>query len=97
MDDPSCILFAPYGRMEFEKLSEAEIFAIEETGRYVTEKARKAGADHIEVRSKKLEKKVGLGEGYDGRILIETIITVTAIGKPKQFRVEEFVSDYVKM
>ena len=89
LDDPACILFAPFGRMEFDKLSEAERFAAEEGGRYVTERARKAGADHIEVRSEKLEKKVGLGEGYDGRVLIETIMTITAIGKPRQFKVTE--------
>jgi N-methylhydantoinase A/oxoprolinase/acetone carboxylase beta subunit len=97
LDDPSCILFAPFGRMEFGKLSEAETFAVEEGGRYVMERARKAGADHIEIRSKKVEKKVGLGSGYDGRILIETIITVTAVGKPKQFKAVEFISDYVKL
>jgi len=89
LDDPSCILFAPYGRFEFGKLSEAEIFAVEESGKHVTEKAKKAGADHIEVRSSKIEKKVGLGEGYDGRILIETLITVTAVGKPRQFMTDE--------
>jgi N-methylhydantoinase A/oxoprolinase/acetone carboxylase beta subunit len=85
LDDPSCIVFAPFGRFEIEKLSEAEVFAVNEAGKHVSERARKAGADHIEIRSKKLEKKVGLGEGYDGRILIETIITVTAVGKPRQF------------
>jgi N-methylhydantoinase A/oxoprolinase/acetone carboxylase beta subunit len=94
LDDPSCILFAPYGRFEIPKLSEAEVFAVTETERYVSEKARKAGADHVEVRSKKVEKKVGLGEGYDGRILIETIITVTAVGKPKQFAVEDMDIQY---
>jgi N-methylhydantoinase A/oxoprolinase/acetone carboxylase beta subunit len=89
LDDPSCILFAPFGRMEFEKLSEAEVFAITEGGKHVSERARKAGADHVEIHSEKLEKKVGLGEGYDGRVLIETIVTVTAIGKPRQFKVTE--------
>ena len=89
LDDPSCILFASFGRMEFGKLSEAELYAVNEGGRYVTERARKAGAEHVELRSEKLEKKVSLGEGYDGRVLIETIITVTAVGKPRQFKVTE--------
>ncbi|MCL2712744.1 MAG: hydantoinase/oxoprolinase family protein, partial [Methanomassiliicoccaceae archaeon] len=89
LEDPSCILFAPFGRMEFEKLSEALVFATEEGGKYVTERAKKAGADHIELRSERLEKKVGLGEGYDGCILIETKIIITAIGKPRQFAVRE--------
>jgi N-methylhydantoinase A/oxoprolinase/acetone carboxylase beta subunit len=89
LEDPSCIMFAPYGRFEFGKLSEAEIFAVEESSKLVKERAQKAGADHIEVRSEKIEKKVGLGKGYDGRILIETIITVMAVGKPKQFVVTE--------
>ena len=90
LDDPSCILFAPYGRFEFEKLSEAEVFALEETSRYVREKAQKAGADHIELRSKKVEKKVGIGKGgYEGRVLLESIVTVMAVGKPRQFTVNE--------
>jgi len=90
MDDPSCILFAPYGRFEFEKLSDATVFAVEETSKYVTERAHKAGADHIELRSEKVEKKVGLGRGgYDGRVLLEATVTVTAIGKPRQFTVSE--------
>jgi len=89
LDDPSCIVFAPYGRSEHAKLSQAEISVVEEAGKRVREKAQKAGADHIEIHSSKVEKKVGLGEGYDGRILIETLITVTAIGKPKQFKVTE--------
>ena len=89
LDDPSCIVFAPFGRFEMEKLSEATAFVIRESEKYVRERAMKAGADHIEVRSSKTEKKVGLGEGYDGRILIETVITVMAIGKPKQFAVSD--------
>jgi len=89
LDDPSCIMFAPFGRLEFEKLSEAEVYATEEGGKYVKERAEKAGAERVELRCVKVEKKVGLGEGYDGRVLIETIITVTAVGKPKQFEVRE--------
>jgi N-methylhydantoinase A/oxoprolinase/acetone carboxylase beta subunit len=88
VDDPSCILFAPFGRIEFEKLSEAELYAVSEGGKYASDRAGKAGAEHIELRSEKLEKKVGLGQGYDGRVLIETLITVTAVGKPRQFASE---------
>ena len=89
LDDPACILFAPYGRLEFEKLSEGERYAAEETSKYVKERARTAGAEHVEVRIEKVEKKVGLGRGYDGRILLEVILTVTAVGKPRQFKVTE--------
>ena len=89
LDDPSCIVFAPFGRFEIAKLSEAEVFAVAEAKKHVGERAKKAGADHIEFRSVKVEKKVGLGEGYDGRILIETIMTVMAVGKPKQFKVKD--------
>ncbi|MDR0309311.1 MAG: hydantoinase/oxoprolinase family protein, partial [Candidatus Methanoplasma sp.] len=89
MEDPSCIMFAPYGRFEFEKLSEAEVFAMEESGRLVKERAQKAGAEHIEVRSEKFEKKVGMKKGYDGHILIEKKITITAVGKPR-FKAEGY-------
>jgi N-methylhydantoinase A/oxoprolinase/acetone carboxylase beta subunit len=89
LDDPSCIVFAPFGRFEIGKLSEAEVFAAKEAEKHLYERAKKAGADHIEIRSVKTEKKVGLGEGYDGRILIETLITVMAVGKPRQFFTKE--------
>ena len=90
MEDPSCILFAPYGRFEFDKISEAEIFAVGEGSKLVKEKAQKAGADHVEVRSDKVERKVGLGgKGYEGRILLEIVLTVTAVGKPRQFTITE--------
>ncbi|MDR1691106.1 MAG: hydantoinase/oxoprolinase family protein [Candidatus Methanoplasma sp.] len=87
LDDPSCILFAPFGRFEFEKLSEAEAFAVKEGSKHVKERAEKAGADLIEVRSEKIEKKIGFGRGYDGHMLIEAIITIMAVGKPRQFTI----------
>jgi len=89
LDDPSCTLFAPYGRFTFEKLSVATVSAIEEGSRLVKEKATKAGADYVEVRVNKIEKKVGFGKGYDGSLLIETFITLTAVGKPRQFKITE--------
>jgi hypothetical protein len=87
LDDPSCILFSPCGRIEVEKLSEAEVYAVEAGGNHRRERAKKAGADHIEIRSEKRERKVTLGEG--GRLLLETTITVMAVGKPRQFIVRE--------
>ncbi|MDR2699017.1 MAG: hydantoinase/oxoprolinase family protein [Candidatus Methanoplasma sp.] len=93
LDDPSCALFAPYGRFEFEKISEAEVSALEEGSRRVRERALKAGADHIEVRSERIEKKVGLGKGYDGCILLERKIIVTAVGKPRQFAITESATE----
>jgi len=89
MDDPVCIMFSPYGRFEFGKLSEGEIFAVEETTKYVKEKAIKAGADNVQVRTERTEKRVGVGRGYEGRILLEVKIIVSAVGKPRQFMISE--------
>ena len=89
VDDPYCIMFAPYGRFEFAKLSEGVVFAVNETTKFVKEKATKAGADNVQVRTEKVEKRVGVGRGYDARILLEVKITVSAVGKPRQFMVSE--------
>lgn len=85
-DDPPCTAFSVLGKMMFERMSEAIEWIEAEGTKYVTELAKKAGADYIDTKIDIKEKKYGLGFGFDdGDVLLETEVRVTAVGKPKQF------------
>ena len=93
-EDPRCTLFASFGKMEFEKFSEALEYAKEKGTEIVSERARLAGADRFEIKFENKDKRFGFGDEYGGSILIEAKLTVTAVGKPKEFRVRETKSYY---
>ena len=89
-DDPSCSVFSLLGKFEFERMSEATKEMIEKGKAYVAERAKAAGADYVDTKVDINEKKYELGTGFDDKsVLLETEITVTAVGKPKQFRVRK--------
>lgn len=93
-EDPRCTLFASFGKMEFEKYSEALVYAREKGAEIVSQRAVEAGADRFEIKFENKDKKFGFGDDYGGSVLIETKLTVTAVGKPKEFRVREQKSYY---
>ena len=93
-EDPRCTLFASFGKMEFEKYSEAIEYAKQEGAKVVGERALAAGADKFEIKIENKDKKFGFGDDYGGSVLIESNIIVTAVGKPKEFRVKEKSSYY---
>lgn len=94
VEDPRCTVFASFGRQDFEKLTDALVFT-EKIGREkVTERAKKAGADFIETNIDTVYKKYGFGDQYQGEVLIEIQMKVTAVGKPKQFIRKEKSSYY---
>jgi len=94
VEDPRCTVFASFGRQDFEKLTDALVFT-EKIGREkVTERAKKAGADFIETNIDTEYKKYGFGDQYQGEVLIEIQMKVTAVGKPKQFIRKEKSSYY---
>ena len=86
-DDPRCIAFAPFGKFEFDSYREALTRMREEAERIVSEKVKEAGADSFDVDADIREKRFGFdADTYGGgEVLIETFMTVTAVGKPKQF------------
>lgn len=84
-EDPRCNLFAPFGKFSFDKLSEAVEFAKNKGSEIVAERAVKAGADKYEIKVDMDDKRFGFGEEYGGSILVESKMTITAIGKPKEF------------
>ena len=93
-EDPRCTLFASFGKMEFEKFSEAIEYAKKKGSEIVSERARLAGADKFEIKFENKDKRFGFGDEYGGSILIEAKLTVTAVGKPKEFRIKEKKSYY---
>lgn len=93
-EDPRCTLFASFGKMEFGKYSEAMEYARKEGAKVVSERAVAAGADKFEIKYENKDKKFGFGDEYGGSILIESTLTVTAVGKPKEFKVRETSSYY---
>ena len=96
-EDPRCTLFASFGKMEFEKFSDAVAYAKEEGSKIVGQRAIEAGADRFEIKFENNDKKFGFGDDYGGSILIESKITVTAVGKPKEFKVRETSSYYTDL
>jgi N-methylhydantoinase A/oxoprolinase/acetone carboxylase beta subunit len=89
VEDPRCTVFASFGRTDYPKLSEA-LKAAEEIGtKEVTERAKKAGAEFIEIKTNIDRRMYSLTDGYEGDILLEINMKVIATGKAKQFRSEE--------
>ena len=83
--------------MEFDKFSDAVAYAKEEGSKIVGQRAIEAGADKFEIKFENNDKKFGFGDDYGGSILIESKITVTAVGKPKEFKVRETSSYYTDL
>ena len=96
-EDPRCTLFASFGKIEFEKYSEAVAYAKEEGSKIVSERAVAAGADKFEVKFESKDKKFGFGDELGSSVLIESTITVTAVGKPKEFKIRETKSYYTDL
>jgi len=85
MEDPACTLFSPFERLDFETLSEAVRYAIDSGSMHVQERAIKAGAEQVDIKSQRNDKKVAFGMGYEGEVLMECVVEVSAVGKPRQF------------
>ena len=96
-EDPRCTLFASFGKMEFEKLSEAIEYGKKRGAEIVTERAKAAGADKFEIKYDNKDKKFGFGDEYGGSMLIESKMIITAVGKPKEFRVKEQKTYYTDL
>ena len=96
-DDAPCTVFSLLGRVPFERTSEAMAYVNKECVEYVRERAKLAGADYIDVKVDINERKYSLGYGFsDDKVLLETEVKVTAVGKPKQFirTQKEYKSEY---
>ena len=85
MDNPPCTLYWMQEKRDFESLEEAIVYAKEEGGRLVTERAIAAGADRVELMVENSRKEAKLDRGWGSNILLEYNISLTAIGKPKLF------------
>ncbi len=90
IDDPNCTLFATFGKYEYEKWSEAVKDGKAMGCEYVKSRALKSGASNVDINIVQDDREYTVGMEYsDSKILMETVLTITAIGKPNQFFVEE--------
>lgn len=90
IDDPNCTMFATFGKYEYEKWSKAVEDAKSLGCEYVKSRALKSGAANVDINIVQDDREYTVGMEYsDSKILMETVLTITAIGKPNQFFVEE--------
>jgi N-methylhydantoinase A/oxoprolinase/acetone carboxylase beta subunit len=88
-DDPPCTAFSSLGKKEFDSITDALKFADSDGRAYVSEQARKAGAEYVDVKRDIHEKRyeIGGGLGNGGEVLLEIEVRITAVGKPKEFHI----------
>lgn len=90
IDDPNCTLFATFGKYEYETWSKAVEDGKTLGCEYVKRRALKSGARNVDINIVQDDREYTVGMEYsDSKILMETVLTITAIGKPNQFFVEE--------
>ena len=85
MENPPCTLYWKQEKRDFEHMEEAIEYARAEGSRLVKEKALASGADTVEVIVDTYRREAKLGGGWGGNILLELILTVTGVGKPRLF------------
>ncbi len=85
MENPPCTLYWMQEKRDFEHMEEAIEYAKTEGSRLVKEKALASGADTVEVIVDTYRREAKLGGGWGGSILLEMILTVTGVGKPRLF------------
>ncbi len=83
-DDSPCLVFATFGKTTTTSYEEGLELAKFKGKMFVKELAEKAGAVDITVSYDVNEKRYSTGDDMNN-VLLETIVTVTAVGKPKQF------------
>jgi N-methylhydantoinase A/oxoprolinase/acetone carboxylase beta subunit len=85
MENPPCTLYWMQEKKDFEHMDEAVEYARVEGSRLVREKALASGADSVEVIVDNHRREAKLGGGWGGNLLLEMIVTVTGVGKPRLF------------
>jgi hypothetical protein len=94
VNDPKCFLFAPFGRMEFETVTEAVDYAEKKASEILLDMVISEGAENPKLEMERIDRKYEFGSGYGADALLETHVKVSAVGKPKQFRPMEKTSYY---
>jgi N-methylhydantoinase A/oxoprolinase/acetone carboxylase beta subunit len=85
MENPPCTLYWMQEKKDFEHLDEAVEYAKTEGSRLVKDKALASGADSVEVIVDTYRREAKLGGGWGGNLLLELVLTVTGVGKPRLF------------
>ncbi len=85
MEDPPCTMHSPLEKREFERYTDAIEYAKQQGSEIASKMALESGADSVEVLVENAAMRASMGKEWGGDVLIETKLTVTAIGKPRQF------------
>jgi len=85
MENPPSLYFSPTEKRDFEDMEQAVQYATENGGQIVRERAEAAGAESIQIVVDRDEMRASMGSEWGGDVLLECRLTITAIGKPRQF------------
>ncbi len=86
MDNPACTAFSRLGRVYYEEFDRGVELATQAGREYVTEMARRAGAENISVRVESDRSEMLIGEERHRTRFSEIRLTVTATGDPANRR-----------
>ncbi|HTY47087.1 MAG TPA: hydantoinase/oxoprolinase family protein [Methanomassiliicoccales archaeon] len=85
MENPPSLYFSPTEKRDFEDMEQAVRYATESGGQIVRERAEAAGAESIQIVVDRDDMRASMGSEWGGDVLLECRLTITAIGKPRQF------------
>ncbi len=83
--DPPCKLFTSEETREFASLEEAVCYAVSWGSEVSRQRALQAGAEGVEVIVDRADDVFSMGKDMTGGLLIDTKVTITAVGKPRLF------------
>lgn len=82
IDNPACTAFSRLGRFYYEKFDDGVVQATEAGKQYVTEMAKKAGAENIKVTVGSDKSEVFVGKEHLRTRFVEIKLIITATGDP---------------
>ena len=71
---------------DFHDLEAGVAYAEQVVSAYLAERARQAGADHVEVKVQREDQIVPIAPNWGGEIYLGTQLTFTAVGRPSLAR-----------
>jgi N-methylhydantoinase A/oxoprolinase/acetone carboxylase beta subunit len=85
VENPPCIMHSPLERKEFDVLSDAVEYAVNSYNIEGRKRAMKSGADSVEMKIEREDVYAHVREGYGRGVLLETRLTIIAMGNPRLF------------
>jgi N-methylhydantoinase A/oxoprolinase/acetone carboxylase beta subunit len=83
--NPPCIMHSSLERREFQEISEAIDYIVDRYSDECRKRAERSGADSVELKVEREDLYAHVREGYGKKVLLETRITIIAMGKPRLY------------